>query len=121
MREATLSELQRSFSSLSQDEQKIAEIFLRDIQRGDIEIEPTRSFRDYLTDYQAQAKNAEIETIIKFLGVNADKLITLMNTRTTEANLNAYGRFDELKATVDKKKLKLTSKHLKDKSFLLIK
>ncbi|EPC4112419.1 type I restriction endonuclease subunit R [Enterobacter roggenkampii] len=106
VREATLSELQRSFSSLSQDEQKIAEIFLRDIQRGDIEIEPTRSFRDYLTDYQAQAKNAEIETIIKFLGVNADKLITLMNTRTTEANLNAYGRFDELKATVDKKKAK---------------
>ncbi len=28
----------------------------------------------------------------------------LMNTRTTEANLNEYGRFDELKATVDKQK-----------------
>lgn len=105
-REATLSELQRSFASLSQDEQKIAEIFLRDMQRGDIEIDPTRSFRDYLTDYQAQAKNAEIDTIVKYLGVDAGKLIALMNTRTTEANLNEYGRFDELKATVDKQKAK---------------
>lgn len=105
-REATLSELQRSFSSLSQDEQKIAEIFLRDMQRGDIEIDPTRSFRDYLTDYQAQAKNAEIEAIVEYLGVDAGKLIALMNTRTTEANLNEYGRFDELKATIDKEKAK---------------
>ncbi|MBO1632288.1 type I restriction endonuclease subunit R [Yersinia pseudotuberculosis] len=106
VREATLSELQRSFSSLSQDEQKIAEIFLRDMQRGDVEIDPTRSFRDYLTDYQAQAKNAEIDTIVKYLGIDADKLIALMNTRTTEANLNEYGRFDELKATIDKQKAK---------------
>ncbi|MDX5627304.1 MULTISPECIES: HsdR family type I site-specific deoxyribonuclease [unclassified Brenneria] len=106
IREATLSELQRSFSSLSQDEQKIAEIFLRDMQRGDVEIDPSRSFRDYLTDYQAQAKNAEIEAIVKYLGIDADKLVALMNTRTTEANLNEYGRFDELKATIDKQKAK---------------
>lgn len=105
-REATLSELQRSFSSLSQEEQKFAEIFLRDIQRGDITIEPTRSFRDYLTDYQAQAKNEEVDTLVKYLGVDAGKLIALMNTRTTEANLNEYGRFDELKATVDKQQAK---------------
>lgn len=106
IREATLSELQRSFSSLSQDEQKIAEIFLRDMQRGDVEIDPSRSFRDYLTDYQAQAKNAEIEAIVKYLGIDADKLVALMSTRTTEANLNEYGRFDEFKTTVDKQKAK---------------
>ncbi|KMK81547.1 type I restriction endonuclease subunit R [Pectobacterium brasiliense] len=106
IREATLSELQRSFSSLSQDEQKIAEIFLRDMQRGDVEIDPSRSFRDYLTDYQAQAKSAEIEAIVKYLGIDADKLVALMSTRTTEANLNEYGRFDELKTTVDKQKAK---------------
>ncbi|MCL6385207.1 type I restriction endonuclease subunit R [Pectobacterium versatile] len=106
IREATLSELQRSFSSLSQDEQKIAEIFLRDMQRGDVEIDPTRSFRDYLTDYQAQAKSAEIDTIVKYLGIDANKLVALMATRTTEANLNEYGRFDKLKTTIDKQKAK---------------
>ncbi|MFL9927156.1 HsdR family type I site-specific deoxyribonuclease [Herbaspirillum lusitanum] len=105
-REATLLELQRSFSSLSQGQQKIAEIFLRDIHRGDVEIDPKRSFRDYLTDYQAKAKNKEVEAIIKYLGIDAGKLIALMNTNTTVANLNDYGRFDELKATIDKQKAK---------------
>ncbi|WP_122755347.1 type I restriction endonuclease subunit R [Pseudomonas viridiflava] len=105
--EATLSELQRSFTSLSQDEQKIAEIFLRDIQRGDVVIDPSLSFRDYLVDYQAQEKQAEIAAIVKFLGIDAGKLMALMNTRITEENLNEYGRFDELKATIDKQKAKV--------------
>jgi type I restriction enzyme R subunit len=104
--EATLSELQRSFASLSQDEQKIAEIFLRDIQRGDVVIDSACSFRDYLNDYQAQAKHAETAAIVKYLGIEAGKIIALMNTRITEANLNEYGRFDELKATIDKQKAK---------------
>ncbi len=104
--EATLRELQRSFASLSQEEQKFAEIFLRDIQRGDEVIDSTRTFRDYLTDYQARDKHREIGDMVKFLGVDADKLNALMNTRTTEANLNEYGRFDALLATVDKDKAK---------------
>ena len=29
-----------------------------------------------------------------------------MNTLTTEANLNEYGRFDDLKASIDKQKAK---------------
>lgn len=105
-REATLSELQRSFSSLSQDEQKIAQIFLHDILRGDVEIDPACSFRDYLAVYQAQEEHQEIEAVVNFLGIDAAKLIALMNTRTTDANLNEYGRFDELLATIDKQKAK---------------
>lgn len=105
-REATLIELQRSFSSLSQDQQKIAEIFLRDIHRGDVKIDPNRSFRDYLTDYHVKAKNKEVDAIVAYLGIDTDKLTALMNTNTNEANLNDYGRFDELKATIDKQKAK---------------
>ncbi|AMO55835.1 DEAD/DEAH box helicase [Endozoicomonas montiporae] len=105
-REATLAELQRSFATLSQDEQKIAEIFLRDIQRGDADIDPARSFRDYLTDYQSREKQQEIEAIVDHLGIDANKLLALMNTKITEANLNDYGRFDALKATIDKSKAK---------------
>jgi len=105
-REATLLELQRSFSSLSQDQQRFAEIFLRDIQRRDVEIDPERSFRDYLADYQAKAKNKEVEAIVVHLGIDAKKLIALMNTTTSEATLNEYGRFDKLKATIDKQKAK---------------
>ena len=114
--QATLIELQRSFASLPQEEQKTAQIFLNEIQRGDIEIDPTRSFRDYLTDYKVQAKNQEIEAIIQVFGIDADKLLALMNTKTTEANLNDYGRFDELKATIDKEKVKAYFEALEGKT-----
>lgn len=105
-KEATLAELHRSFTSLSQEDQKIAEIFLHDIQRGDVQIDPSRTFRDYLTDYKTAAKDKEIAAIVSALGLDKAKLIALMNTHVTEANLNEYGRFDDLKATVDKQMAK---------------
>jgi type I restriction enzyme R subunit len=102
----TLSELHRSFASLTQEEQKFAEIFLHDIQRGDVVIESARPFKEYITKYQTQAKNREVSAIAQLLGLGEAKLIALMNTNVTEANINEYGRFDELKATVDKQKAK---------------
>ncbi|MFJ3315567.1 UvrB domain 3-containing protein [Herbaspirillum huttiense] len=105
-KEATLAELHRSFTSLSLEDQRIAEIFLHDIQRGDVQIDPNRTFRDYLADYQAQAKKKEIETVVERLGIEASKLLVLMNAKITEANLNEFGRFDALLATVDKQKAK---------------
>jgi type I restriction enzyme R subunit len=105
-KEITLADLHRSFTSLSQEDQKIAEIFLHDIQRGDVQIDPRRTFRDYLTDYKTEAKNKVIAAIVSNLGVDQAKLIALMNTHVTEANLNEYGRFDDLRKTVDQQKAK---------------
>ncbi len=102
----TLSELHRSFASLTQEEQKFADIFLHDIQRGDVAIDSARPFKEYITGYQTQAKNREIDAIVQLLGLDEVKLTALMNTNITEANINDYGRFDELKATVDKQKAK---------------
>ena len=103
---ATLAELHRSFSSLSQEEQKVAEIFLREVQRGDVQIDPTRTFRDYLSDYQARAQDKQVAAIVEYLGVDRDKLVALMNASTNEKSLNEYGRFDALKETIDKRKAK---------------
>ncbi|WP_227234405.1 type I restriction endonuclease subunit R [Pseudomonas sp. IAC-BECa141] len=105
-KEATLAELHRSFTSLSQEDQKLAEIFLHDIQRGDVQIDPVRTFRDYLTGYKTAAKDKEVAAIVSALGVHAAKLIALMSTHLTEANLNEYGRFDDLRGTVDQEKAK---------------
>lgn len=105
-KEATLAELHRSFTSLSQEDQKLAEIFLHDIQRGDVQIDPARTFRDYLMDYKTAAKGKEVAAIVSALGVHAAKLIALMSTHLTEANLNEYGRFDDLRGTVDQEKAK---------------
>lgn len=105
-KEATLAELHRSFTSLSQEDQKIAEIFLHDIQRGDAQLDPSRTFRDYLADYKTAAKDKEVAAIAAALGVDAKKLRALMNTHVTEANLNEFGRFDDLRGTVDQQKAK---------------
>ena len=118
-KETTLAELHRSFSSLSQEEQKIAEIFLHDIQRGDVQIDAHRSFRDYLADYQDKAKNDQFDTLVAVIGVDKAKLVALMNTHVTQANLNEFGRFDDLKATVDQKKAKVYFECLEGKELPL--
>lgn len=115
-KETTLSELHRSFTSLSQEEQRIAEIFLHDIQRGDVQIDPHRTFREYLTDYLGKAKNQKIDVLVALLGVDKTKLTALMNSHVTEANLNEYGRFDDLKETVDKQKAKTYFEALEGKT-----
>ena len=112
----TLSELHRSFASLTQEEQKFADIFLHDIQRGDVAIDSARPFKEYITKYQTQAKNSEIDAIVQLLGLDEAKLTALMNTNITEENINDYGRFDELKATVDKQKAKAYFESLEGQS-----
>lgn len=99
-------ELHKTFASLSQEEQKFANIFLHDIQSGDIEPEEGKTFRDYITEYLAKAKNDQIHRMAVVLGLDEDKLRTLMEMCVTDANINEFGRFDALKATVDKKKAK---------------
>ncbi|MCT4643680.1 MAG: HsdR family type I site-specific deoxyribonuclease [Carboxylicivirga sp.] len=104
--EQTKNELHKSFATLTQEEQKYAALFLHDIERGDANIVDGHSFRDYITEYQYNAKNREIQGITKLLGLDETKLKALMDKRITEANINEYGHFDELKATVDTTKAK---------------
>lgn len=106
--EKTLNELHKSFASLSQEEQKYANIFLHDIQNGDINInaDPNKTFKDYITQYTASAKNAQIEKLVALFGLDKLKLQEMLNTGITEANINEYGRFDSLQNSVDKEKAK---------------
>lgn len=100
-RQKTLDELHKSFAMLTQDEQKYANIFLHDVESGDAKMEPGRSFRDYITEYQLKAKDNQIRTICHYLGLDEQKLRSLMAIRVTEANINEYGRFDDLKSSVN--------------------
>ncbi len=115
-KEATLAELHRSFTSLSQEDQRFAEIFLHDIQRGDVQIDPEQTFRDYLVDYKVRAKNKEFETVVATLGCNPVKLTALMESHVTEVNLNEYGRFDDLRGTVDAQRAKAYFEHVEGRS-----
>lgn len=104
--QATLDELHKSFASLTQEEQKYANIFIHDVQSGNAGIEDGKPFRDYITEYQFRAKNEQTRQLANALGIDIPKLENLMNFGTTEANINEYGRFDDLKETVDRDKAK---------------
>jgi type I restriction enzyme R subunit len=112
----TLDELHKSFASLTQEEQKYANIFLHDVQSGNIGIDTTKTFREYISEYQFKAKNAEIYNLVQAFGLDETKLRSLMNTNITELNINEYGRFDDLKNTIDKAKAKKYFEKLEDKA-----
>ena len=44
-------------------------------------------------------------------------MVALVNTNATEGTLNEYGRFDDLKATIDKQKSKFLSRTQQAKRF----
>lgn len=99
-------ELHKTFASLTVEEQKFANIFLHDIQSGDVEPDDGKTFRDYITEYMTRAKNDQIHRMAVLLGLDEDKLRSMMDTQITDANINEFGRFDALKATADKKRAK---------------
>ncbi|MFB4330211.1 HsdR family type I site-specific deoxyribonuclease [Paenibacillus sp. CR_12] len=102
----TLDDLHKSFATLTQEEQKYANIFLHDVESGNAKMESGKTFREYVTEYQFRAKNDQIRRISRFLGVDERKLRNLMAANVTEASINEFGRFDDLKASVDKAKAK---------------
>jgi len=104
--ENTLNELHKSFSSLTQVEQKYAKLFLHDLQRGDAQLREDYSFRDYVNDYKGNAENARLNAVVNALGLDKNLLTALTAYNVNEKNLNNFGRFDALKETVDKAKAK---------------
>lgn len=104
--EKTLNELHKSFATLSQEEQKYANIFIHDIQNGDIQVDSSKTFREYVALYQANAENSQIMKLVELFGLDIEKLKEMMNLNVTELNINDYGRFDDLKNSVDKTKAK---------------
>jgi type I restriction enzyme R subunit len=102
----TLDEVHKSFAYLTQEEQKYANIFLNDVQRGDADLSAGLTFRDHITKYRANAKDEQIKALIRTFGLAESTLRSLLNSGVTEANLNQYGRFDALKESVDKAKAK---------------
>ncbi|MDR0891292.1 MAG: HsdR family type I site-specific deoxyribonuclease [Mediterranea sp.] len=102
--EKALNDLHQAFASLTQEEQKYANLFLHDIESGDVIVREGMTFRDELVAYQTQASDTHIHRVASALGLDEGLLREMMNLKLTEANMNEYGRLDKLKNTVDKVK-----------------
>ena len=105
--EQAKAELHKTFAALTQEEQKFANIFLHDIERGDVTPEPGKTLRDYITEYQYRAKNDQIHRFAQTFGLDEEKLRNMMSLGLTESNINEFGRLDELSKTIDKAKAKV--------------
>lgn len=103
---AAREELHRSFASLSQDDQRFAELFLHDVERGDAILEKGMTLRDYITSYACKAKNAQVQRVVEALGIDGDLLTAMVALDLTESNINEFGRFDDLKDSIDKVRAK---------------
>lgn len=103
---AAREELHRSFASLSQGDQRFAELFLHDVERGDATLKEGMTLRDYITSYAHNAKNAQTQRVIEALGIDGDLLTTMVALDLTDSNINEFRRFDDLKDSVDKARAK---------------
>lgn len=99
--ERAMNELHRTFATLTQEEQKYANIFLHDIQRGDVEVIPGKTLRDYINEYGFNLKKQQIKDLCWFLGTDETLLLNLMDLNLNENNFNEFGRYDDLKKTID--------------------
>jgi type I restriction enzyme R subunit len=117
----TLDELHKSFASLTQEQQKYANLFLHDVQRGTGNLETGKTLKEYITQYQYNAKNDQIDKIVSTLGLHESRLRAMMDAGLNVKNLNEYGRFSELKDTVDKDKAKAYFERLEGKTLPLFK
>ena len=99
-KENALNELHKSFAYLSQEDQTFARQFLYDVENG-LEVEPDKTFKDYITEYKVRAHNTEVHKIAEGLGIDENKLNELMNLHPTANSINEYGRYDDLMADLD--------------------
>lgn len=102
--DSTLKDLHKSFAMLSQEEQKYANVFIRDVRSGNITIDPDKTFREYISSYMKKAEDGRIARIVRRLGCDEDKLRDLLSRKVTEENYQEFGKFKELTDSVDQSK-----------------
>ena len=105
--EQTRNDLHKTFATLTQEEQKYANIFLHDIERGEVNPALGKTLRDYITEYQTKAKDDQIFRMSNAFGLDEALLREMMGLKLTDGNINEYGRYDRLKNSADKVKAKV--------------
>ena len=101
-----LEELHNTFSVLSQEDQQFAHLLINDIMRGDLVVDESKTITDYITEYKVNAQNDRIHRFAESLGVDEDLLRQMVELHLNNSNINEFGRFDNLKATLDTTKAK---------------
>ena len=100
-------DLHSSFAGLPREDQECAELLIDDIASGNIVLESGLTLQDYIARYKTRALDRSIEQVVSAFGLNRRLLEQILGSGTvTEANLDEYGRFNRLVASVDRAKAK---------------
>lgn len=97
-----LDEVHRSYASLSQEEQRYADQFLRDVQSGDLKYNICKSFHDYIIDYMNMAQEGKIRKLVENFDLDESLLREMVEARLTEHNIDEFGRYTRLKESVNR-------------------
>lgn len=103
---SALQEVYKSFAMLSEEEQKYANIFIKDVQMGNVEPEDGKTMKDYIAEYMRRAKDDQIFRFAEQFGLDDTLLREMMSLHLNEENINEFGRFDKLKASANMDKVK---------------
>ncbi len=101
---SVLADLHKSYAFLTQEEQRYAELFLHDVESGNVQLDSGKNFYDYVIEYEKKARNDQIHKISESFGLDEEKLRTLIYARPTAKNINEHNRFNNLLDTVDNEK-----------------
>jgi type I restriction enzyme R subunit len=96
-----LNELHAEFGRLSITDQAYAQTLIQDIQAGEAELHLGWTMRDYLNAYKKGTEEGNVVRLVEATGVDESLLREMLRLHLTQGNLNAHGRFDELRATAD--------------------
>lgn len=97
-----LDELYKTFGTLSQEEQKYANVFIHQVQSGDVKADPTKTLRDYITEYMVSDRTKRITDFANSFGLSVQDLLDFMKLDITESNIDDFGRFSALKEKVNR-------------------
>ena len=95
-----LDEVHKSFAFLSQEEQRYANQFLIVVESGNLKYNICKSFHDYIIDYMNKAQEGKIRTLAQNFGLDAELLKEMTDARLNENNIDEFGRYTRLKASV---------------------
>lgn len=98
---ALLEEVHASFARLSSYDQVYANLWLHDVASGDAELMEGNTVEDYINDYKQTHLDRQIDQLVEATSIKESLLRELLAAQVTEANIDEYGRFSHLIASVD--------------------
>ena len=81
---------------------KIANVFIHQVQSGDVKADPTKTLCDYITEYMISDRTKRITEFASAFGLPSQDLIDFMKLDITESNIDDFGRLSVLKEKVNR-------------------